>query len=236
MKLIPVIDLKGGQVVAAKLGQRRSYAPVHSPLCPCSALRAVVDALLRLHPFETLYIADLDAIERRGGHLSQIAELKAAHPELNLWLDAGVDELATVERLARPVIGSESLESSVQLEGLLAVRPDAILSLDHRGRGFLGPDGLDQRPSAWPADVILMTLARVGSGQGPDLEHLARLRRMIPEKQIYAAGGVRGPADLVDLHRLGVDGALVSTALHQGRLTASDIAELTRNRDQSRRN
>ena len=44
-----------------------------------------------------------------------------------------------------------------------------------------------------------MTLARVGSGGGPDLDRLRALRRMAPGKRLYAAGGVRGADDLHDL-------------------------------------
>jgi phosphoribosylformimino-5-aminoimidazole carboxamide ribotide isomerase len=36
--------------------------------------------------------------------------------------------------------------------------------------------------------------------------------------RIFAAGGVRGPADLDALAAVGVVGALVATAIHDGRL------------------
>jgi phosphoribosylformimino-5-aminoimidazole carboxamide ribotide isomerase len=53
---------------------------------------------------------------------------------------------------------------------------------------------------------------------GPDLELLARIRDAVRDTWLLAGGGVRGAGDLDALARLGVDGALVATALHDGRL------------------
>jgi phosphoribosylformimino-5-aminoimidazole carboxamide ribotide isomerase len=63
-----------------------------------------------------------------------------------------------------------------------------------------------------------MTLGRVGSDAGPDIERLTRLRRLAPAHRIFAAGGVRDQSDLDQLAGLGIAGALVSTALHRGTL------------------
>jgi len=41
---------------------------------------------------------------------------------------------------------------------------------------------------------------------------------------LLAGGGVRDPGDLRELAQLGCTGALVATALHDGRLTAEDVA------------
>ncbi len=226
MKLIPVIDLKGGLVVAARLGDRGTYAPIRSPLCSSAAPQAVVAALLELHPFTTVYIADLDAIGGGPGHLAILDDLQRRHPGLALWIDNGLSDLARVTGFARPVIGSESLADLGHFTALRATLTDPILSLDYRGDQPLGPPGLHDRPDLWPLEVILMTLSRVGSGAGPDLARLAGLRRSAPALRVYAAGGVRGPGDLNRLRDLGIAGALVSTALHQGQLTAQFLGDL----------
>ena len=144
-------------------------------------------------------------------------------PGFELWVDNGLQDLPRLARLARPVLGSESLADLDELAGLLARLPSPILSLDYREDGLVGPAGLDRRPDLWPADVIAMTLLRVGSGQGPDLGRLAGLRQAAPDRRIFAAGGVRDRADLLALDALGVAGALVSTALHQGGIGAGDL-------------
>jgi phosphoribosylformimino-5-aminoimidazole carboxamide ribotide isomerase len=71
-----------------------------------------------------------------------------------------------------------------------------------------------------------MTLARVGSGAGPDTARIAEIRARAPGRSIYAAGGVRDAGDLAALQQLGVAGALVATSLHDGRLSGADIARL----------
>ncbi|EGV33363.1 histidine biosynthesis protein [Thiorhodococcus drewsii AZ1] len=225
MKLIPVIDLKNGQVVAARQGRRDTYEPLVSPLCPSSQLDEVATAILRRYPVESLYIADLNAIAGDGDHVDQIEQLHRRHPTPRLWVDSGLTALDRLAALVRPVLGSESLESLDQLAELRARYPDAVLSLDYRGEQPLGPAGLAANPALWPDDVILMTLARVGSAQGPDLDRLAALRRLAPSHRIHAAGGVRSPADLERLDALGIAGALVATALHQGHIPAARITQ-----------
>ena len=223
-EIIPVIDLMGGVVVHARAGQRERYLPLAgSRLCDSSAPEAVVAGLVGLHPFRKLYIADLDAIAKRGGHGRAIAGLATRFPRLEPWVDAGVVDaagMAAVERTgARAVLGSESQADA----RLLAGAGRAILSLDMRGAERLDPAALFERPELWPEDVIVMTLARVGSGQGPDLEALADVRQRAPGRRIWAAGGVRGIDDLLELRRIGCAGVLVATALHDGRLGAEEL-------------
>ena len=66
MQVIPVIDLKAGHVVHARLGHRAFYRPIETPLATGSGPIDVVTGLLSLHPFATLYVADLDAIGGKG--------------------------------------------------------------------------------------------------------------------------------------------------------------------------
>jgi phosphoribosylformimino-5-aminoimidazole carboxamide ribotide isomerase len=71
-----------------------------------------------------------------------------------------------------------------------------------------------------------MTLARVGSGSGPDMDRLRSINAKAPDRRVYAAGGVRDAADLVALRRAGIAGALVASSLHNGKLTGAQIARL----------
>ncbi len=223
MKLIPVIDLKEALVVTAKSGKRSTYAPSSTPLCGSSQPQAVLSALLNLHPFETLYIADLDAIGRSGSNLDIIQALHHAYPWITLWVDNGLADLEQLCEFARPVIGSESLASCHQLTQYLKILPAPVLSLDLQDDIFIGPEGLDHKPHFWSSDVISMTLTRVGSGSGPDLSQLQNLMSLSSERNFFAAGGVRGHSDLQQLQSMGVAGALLSTALHQGQIGSSTL-------------
>ncbi|GJE38448.1 HisA/HisF-related TIM barrel protein [Methylobacterium persicinum] len=219
--VIPVLDLRGGRVVRARRGERASYAPIETPLAKGSDPAAVAAGLLRAWPARILYVADLDAIiDGAAPDHGALRAIASSCPGIGLWVDAGFASADTVEAflaagLGRPVIGTESQRDTALVAGLGG---QAVLSLDTRGNERLGPDPLHDDPSLWPPDVIAMTLARVGAGAGPDLAALAAVRARADGRRVYAAGGVRGPGDLLDLARAGLAGALVASALHDGTL------------------
>ena len=223
MQVIPVLDLIDGRVVRAKMGDRDAYRPIETPLSATADPVDVTRGLMRLGPFPTLYIADLDAIRGRGDNFAALAGLREAFPDVELWIDNGAATLATVEATQRygvPVLGSESQADAA----LVASRRDALLSLDFRGEAFQGPPKLLSRPDLWPERVIVMTLHRVGGGAGPDFERLAAIRARADGRRLYAAGGVRDGADLTALKSAGAAGVLVASALHDGRIGPADWA------------
>ena len=67
---------------------------------------------------------------------------------------------------------------------------------------------------AGAGSVIVLDLARVGSGRGIDLLTFESVKRAVPDVPVFAGGGVRGVDDLRDLAAVGCDGVLVATALH----------------------
>lgn len=201
-----------GLVVHAKQGRRASYRPIQTPLCTGSSPRAVIDGLLGLHGFDTVYVADLDALTGRGGnHRGLLASLQQDYPGLRFWIDQGWS--SPVGR-AVPVIGSESLGEGPQL--LRSLGGEFILSLDFMGERLLGAPGLLDDPGLWPATLIIMSLARVGADAGPDFARLERFCAQWPDKRVIAAGGVRDAEDLRRLDGLGVAGVLLASALHSG--------------------
>lgn len=227
MDIIPVIDLLHGQVVHARRGERECYRPIVSSLCRTSAIEAIVQGLLGLYPFKKLYIADLGAITGQGDHAPDIRHLRQTYPQLEIWLDGGFTTQTSVSSWhalgVHCVIGSERLESPTHYRALAGATPDAILSLDFSGACLLGPAALQQLPEDWPRQVICMTLDRVGSNAGPDLPRLRRLMAIAPSCHWYAAGGIRGIDDLNDLRLAGVSGALIASALHDGRISRQQL-------------
>lgn len=228
MDVVPVIDLMAGEVVHARRGARGDYRPIVSGLVSGSGPLAIAAALMRLAPFRTLYVADLDAIRGRGHHHRAIAALSAAHPGVEIWVDRGepdpdlLDEIAPEERGVN-VVGTESFEDSRSLAQALRT-PRAVLSLDHDAAGRLGPASVHDDPETWPDRVIVMTLGRVGAGEGPDVERVAEVVAKAGARKVYAAGGVRSADDLRALANVGAAGALVASALHDGRLSPEDLS------------
>lgn len=210
MRVIPVIDVRGGIVVHARRGRREDYAPLQPTADPV----AVATALCERCGTTTLYVADLDAIER--GEPNDTA-LRALAAIADVWLDAGTTEVSGVRR----VIGTESLTD-------LPAGP-VVLSVDLRDGRLISPrpelDGRDAAAAVPLArelgvtELVVIDLALVGSGAGPPLAAVHALSAALPGVEIYAGGGVRDDADLHALEAAGATGALVATALHEGRLT-----------------
>lgn len=216
MQIIPVLDLRGGQVVRAAGGQRGDYRPIVTPLSASAEPNEVACGLRRLYPFNTFYVADLDAIE--GGTLDR-SSLENV-PEI--WLDAGFrDEHAVQAALKQSgchvVIGTESQIDTALLQRFHG-NPRIILSLDFFADGYRGPEAILREPQLWPDRIIVMTLAKVGSAAGPDMERLRSVKDIAGDRKIYAAGGIRDDGDLQMLMELGVAGALIASALHDGSL------------------
>jgi len=229
--IVPVLDLKAGRVVHARAGERAGYLPIRSRLAESSDVFAVAEGLMSLAVFRRLYIADLDAIEGCGDHATLIARLRQRHPDVELWVDCGIKTPAAALALAGtgviPVLGSESF-AGAELVGTILAQLGArgcVLSLDYRGDRFVGPPALERNTELWPARVIVMSLSRVGTSAGPDFERLLGTRKYASDRRVFAAGGVRDRADIDHLAAAGITGALVATALHDGRLSAEAIVE-----------
>jgi len=247
VRVIPVIDLMKRLVVRGVAGQRDEYRPIVSPLCDDPSVLAVARALVERFAFQELYLADLDAIAGAEPAWDVYAQL--ADCGLDLWIDAGLNGPSDATRLAewtasgRPlsavIAGLESLADAGALRAMVErVGTDRfVFSLDLKVAApltktpawrELGAEAIASLAlEAGVRRLIVLDLARVGTGTGAGTEALCRrLRQLDGEWEITAGGGVRGPADLAALADSGCDGALVASALHDGRLTPSDVAEL----------
>jgi phosphoribosylformimino-5-aminoimidazole carboxamide ribotide isomerase len=225
MRLIPVIDLKDGVVVHAQRGQRASYQPINSPLSPSANVYDVIEAFLQLADFGIIYVADLNAITQQGDNQTLIHEVLRRYPSITFWLDAGYQSpsLAFAEvSNYRPVLGSECCTAQQ-----FAATKNALLSLDFSADDEpLGEARLFADSSLWSEQVILMTLARVGSNTGVDSEKLRFYQQTYPQIEFIAAGGVRNIADLQQLKAIGINSVLVASALHTKAISKADIANL----------
>jgi len=227
MRIVPVLDLKGGIVVHARRGQRDTYAPLRSPLVEGCEPVAVARVLCALCRTSTLYVADLDSL---AGEPVDVATLTGLTAVAEPWVDAGATDPARAAALARAgvarnVVGTESLGPAANA----ARSPRMMLSIDLRDGVLISlrPELAGREPaSAAPLaaelgvrELLVIDLARVGGGSGPPLHAVEQLAEALPGLQIYAGGGVRNDADLRALDAAGAAGALVATALHEGKIT-----------------
>lgn len=246
-RLIPVLDIRHGQVVRAFRGRRHQYQPWNDSIWTSSAdPQQWAQHLLRRWPSVEVYVADLDAL-RNGSRQWQVIE-SLVECGLSLWYEAGVRDVADccqiIQRLARApcrswkiVVGLETWQSPQILSELVQrVGPQPLVfSLDMlRGVPLARP--------AWPKepqaivehvraagiqDLILLDLDKVGTQAGVWAGPLiAAIKQATPDIRLYLGGGVRDQDDIVELVRLGCDGALVGTALHTGRLPLCELDRL----------
>jgi len=240
MRVVPVIDLKGGVAVHAVRGDRERYRPVQGQIGdgsdPVGLARAMRDRL----GLDELYVADLDAITGGTGSPDVVAALAR---DAQVMVDAGTTGAAAIAGLlelgvARVIVGTESLPGVQAFRRLRDELPDAplVLSLDLRGGEVLSPDpalagrgaadALARLADAGVSEVIVLDLLRVGSGEGLDMTLIADLHARFPTVELLAGGGVRDAADLGELAGAGAAGALVATALHNGTITADELHAL----------
>ncbi|MEM7465784.1 MAG: HisA/HisF-related TIM barrel protein [Pseudomonadota bacterium] len=224
MKIIPVLDLLNGEVVRGTGGDRQNYQAIHSPLVSSSHPADVLEAFLSLHPFDTVYVADLNALQNSGDSRDVVTSLLEQFSTVQFWIDGGFQAAADMLRYAAysnasPIIASESLKNLTHYRQLQrsVSSAETILSLDHNA-GYLGPHELFESSDYWPRDIIVMALEQVGQNRGPSLELIAKYQAQGSEANFYAAGGVRNNHDIQVLAERGVAGALVSSALHSGAL------------------
>lgn len=230
MLIIPVLDIKDGLVVRARKGQRDSYRPIETPLSPSAEIGDVATGLQGIFPFPAYYVADLDKIEGRkaGVGADSLSYLSPLRAHSSVWLDAGFCEASDLEAVLAlngvvPVLGSESQCDTMLLRAFHR-HPQLALSLDFRGDEFLGPSAILDDAVLWPSRVIVMTLARIGAGDGPDFSRLKAVKERAGPRAVIAAGGIRNARDLERLEKMGVAGALVATALHDGALSSEIVA------------
>jgi phosphoribosylformimino-5-aminoimidazole carboxamide ribotide isomerase len=220
MQIIPVIDLKNGIVVHAKQGNRDDYAALESKICKSSDIFDVINAFSSLFRSPIIYIADLNAITGQGNHVNLLNDVLTAFPNIHFWIDSGYPLPNNVLQLANylPVLGSESFKDENVIE-LKHLNHDFILSLDYALAGELGAKSLFRNADLWPKHLIIMNLPKVGSNQGPDIERLMRFRQHYPQHNFIAAGGIRNREDLKKLEQIGIQQALLATALHNGQIS-----------------
>ncbi|MFX1265830.1 MAG: HisA/HisF-related TIM barrel protein [Promethearchaeota archaeon] len=227
-RIIPVMDILGAQVVHGVAGERDKYEPIRSRIVEGSNPLDVAEVFRRVFGVEEIYIADLDAISGTGSNISSVTEI-ADNVGVGVMLDAGVRNMADVEKLlefgvTRLVVATETIESleammqiaehhSEEVVGSLDLMKGKTLSscLDFRDKG--PEDAARLMESSGLRELIVLELSLVGSGQGPVHPGLIEVCRNTNMK-IIAGGGVRSREDLRELHSLGVEAALVATALH----------------------
>jgi phosphoribosylformimino-5-aminoimidazole carboxamide ribotide isomerase len=241
LKIIPVIDILNGVAVHAVRGKRNEYQPLKSVLCN-SANPLAVAAAFKCCGFKELYIADLDAILGKRSNSSVLQRI-AEETGLELMVDTGVSSLEAAKhlfcsRIAKVIVGTETLPKLDFLEELMRIygSEKIVVSVDLKQGKVLSVseqvasmDALElavKLERLGIGEVIVLDLARVGSGEGVDMALIANMLDRL-KIRVDVGGGVRDIDDLVALSQLGVHGVLLATALHSGKISMPELKRLS---------
>jgi phosphoribosylformimino-5-aminoimidazole carboxamide ribotide isomerase len=225
MQVIPALDLRGGRVVRLRqgdFGSERAYSD--DPEAAAAAFAAA--------GAERLHVVDLDAARGGAHNRGAVAAILDRTPvavqvaggiggalECDRWLEAGA---------AAVVMGTTAVRRPELLRTLAADRPKRVLAaLDVKAgrpavRGWTGVEEieLDTLLEAWNqaalGGVILTSVDRDGTLEGPDLETLRRVRALTPHHLTYS-GGIGELSDLERVREAGADAAILGRALLEGR-------------------
>ena len=243
MRVIPVLDLMEGRAVWARRGVRSAYSPVRSALLQEGGDAGDAVALARVFRrtlgCEECYVADLDAIMGAPPQHTLLRLLAAVGSRLLADVGAATPAQAGSALAAgadRVVVGLETLPSFGVLAAIVRAhgRDRVVFSLDLRaGQPVVRPGSphrvgplalVEEAVRAGVAAIIVLDLARVGSGDGVDLALGPEIRRAHPSLELLVGGGIASARDLAGAAAAGYDGALVASALHDGTLDAASVA------------
>ena len=237
LKAIPVLDILNGVAVHAVRGLRMEYKPLRSVLCTSCSPSDVACSFKNLG-FTELYVADLDAISGKNHHFSAIRQIADAS-DIRMMADGGVSNLKSAKELlqtgvSKIIIGTETLSAATFVGEVIRSlgKERILLSLDMRKGQLLGNfwSGKPLEPlnllrrfcDMGLTQVIVLDLARVGSGEGVDMAFLKQLLSRF-DLEVFVGGGVRNLEELLQLKTLGIAGVLLATALHSGTIRAEHL-------------
>ena len=228
MDILPVIDILNGVAVQARKGARDEYAPIVSPLTSDSDPVLLAAAFKEKFHFESVYIADLDAIIH-GRPNEKIIEKIATRLNLKIYLDSGIRSRNDFSRggnlLAHKiVVGTETINDlDVINQARHFFMPEkVVVSLDTKAGKLFGSSKNEAIDSVFAViaqaqikEIIILDLDYVGSERGMSPYIKTIIQRYKDENvQFITGGGVRNAYDIAAAEALGCSKIMVGTVLH----------------------
>ncbi len=240
MTVYPAVDLRGGRVVRLKQGDYAREVTYDNDPVALAARYARAGA-------QWLHVVDLDAA--RAGAFTALDVLRRIAGETGLALQAGggvrreADVVSLLEAgVSRVVVGSVAIREPETTAAWLArygaerlclaldtrADDDGIYRLSATGWTETTArtlyDQLDWYAARGPFIHLLCTdIARDGMLSGPNLALYAEIVRRHPLLAVQASGGIRDVADVRAACAAGARGAIVGTALLDGRVTIDEL-------------
>ncbi len=240
MIVFPAIDIQGGRAVRLRQGIKEdSTAYFDDP----------VEAALkwRGEGAEYLHVVDLDgAFSGETQNADIVAQICKA-VGIPVQIGGGVRSEEIIKKYlaagaARVIIGSKAVEDEAFITAMAQKYGSQLaVSIDAKGdvvatRGWVSGSDKKVLPFAQfllgigIETIVYTDISRDGMLTGPNMEMLAKLQALLGIKLI-ASGGMSCIADLQNLQRLGVYGAITGKALYEGKITMAEIKSLGGKKD-----
>ena len=235
LELLPAVDVAGGEAVQLVQGVSGSGGQFGDPY----------QAALRWQDAgaEWLHLVDLDAAFGRGNNRELLADI-VGKLDLKVELSGGIrDEESLRAALAtgcrRVNLGTAALENPKWTAQAIAEYGDRIaVGLDVRGttlaaRGWTKEGGdlwetLARLDAEGCARYVVTDVAKDGMLAGPNVELLRQVCERT-DAPVVASGGVTTLDDIAALRSLvpvGVEGAIIGSALYKGTITLQDALKV----------
>ncbi len=236
LELLPAVDVAAGQAVQLVQGVAGSEKRFGDP----------VEAALNWQRRGAgwIHLVDLDAAFGRGENRRLLAQIIGAL-DIDVEVSGGIRDQTSLEGAlaagARRVnIGTAALEDPQWCAAAIAEHGDRVaVGLDVRGRTLAARgwtreggdlyDVLARLDAEGCARYVVTDVNKDGMLAGPNLE-LLRSVCAATDRPVVASGGITELADLEQLAALvpaGVEGAIIGTALYEGRFTLEEALALT---------
>lgn len=234
LELLPAVDVSEGRAVQLVQGVAGSGGQFGDP----------VEAALSWQEQGSrwLHLVDLDAAFGRGSNADLLAEI-VGRLDIDVEMSGGIRDEVTLRRALatgcrRVNLGTAALEDPEWTASAIATYGDRVaVGLDVRGttlaaRGWTSEGGdlwetLARLDSEGCARYVVTDVAKDGMLAGPNLQ-LLRDVCAVTQRPVVASGGVTTADDVAALRELvplGVEGAIVGSALYRGTLTMADAIE-----------
>ena len=235
MKLLPAIDLIGGQAVRLEEGRRDRVTVFHDrPV-------ALVGELAR-DGADRLHVVDLDgAFAGSPQQHALIREIVAASP-IPVEVGGGIRDRAAIKAVLElgaqyVVLGTAAVRSPALVEEACRAHPGRVIVAVDARDGIVAVDGwtasggvtaveLGRRASGWGAAALLYTdVARDGLHVGPNVALTAQLASAV-SCEVIASDGVGSLDDLANLRAAGIAAVVVGRAIYDKRFSVAEAAEV----------
>lgn len=237
LTLFPAVDVAGGKAVRLTQGASDSATSYGEPIDAASDWAD--------QGADWIHLVDLDAAFGRGNNHALIKKvIKQVRGQVNVELSGGIRDddslaVALATGAKRINLGTAALENPEWAAQVIAEYGEAIaVGLDVRGttlaaRGWTKDGGdlwevLDRLEDAGCARYVLTDVTKDGTLQGPNLELLRQVADRT-DKPIIASGGISSLDDIAELRELvryGVEGAIVGKALYAGAFTLAEALDV----------